>query len=119
MRQPRVRRLPPRGEGTSKNKDRERRTNDYNHNPAELHLDPPGWVSFQTLPWVKIRPLLTRRWWYSPPSPREEAPVELGAKPPVNGISRYPAISSSERLPGVVPVPFRSVPMETTQAAPG
>ena len=45
--------------------------------------------------------------------------MELGAKPPVNGISRYPAISSSERLPGVVPVPFRSVPMETTQAAPG
>ena len=59
MRHRRVRRLPPRGEGTSKNKDRERRTNDYNHNPVELHLDPPGWVSFQTLPWVKFRPLLT------------------------------------------------------------
>jgi len=49
---------PPSG-GGKKKKDTERRKNDINPNPTEVHLDPPGWVSFQTLPWVTFQALPT------------------------------------------------------------
>lgn len=62
MRNRRAARLPPRGEARrSKAKDRERKgdDNDRYRNPAGVHLGPPGWVTSQALPWVKIRPLPT------------------------------------------------------------